>query len=142
VEPWEPNVTSLPDPLHPKWKALVAADTPIPTPWPKEAYESSARESRNQIRQLRAEHRPAAEVAGAQRRARENQEHLLAEGPYAERVGAFEGAMYETKGYYRPQQRCIMISGPEFCAVCRHAIEEIIDLYAPATRRAPERPVR
>jgi hypothetical protein len=36
--------------------------------------------------------------------------------------------MYETKGYYRPQQQCIMISGDQFCAVCRHAIEEIIDL--------------
>jgi hypothetical protein len=45
-------------------------------------------------------------------------------------VGAFEGAMYETKGYYRPQQRCIMLSGAEFCAVCQHAIEEIIDLYS------------
>jgi hypothetical protein len=45
-------------------------------------------------------------------------------------VGAFEGAMYETKGYYRPQQRCIMLSGTEFCAACQHAIEEIIDLYS------------
>ena len=37
--------------------------------------------------------------------------------------------MYEN-GYYRPQQRCIMISGPKFCAVCQHAIEEIADLYS------------
>jgi hypothetical protein len=36
--------------------------------------------------------------------------------------------MYE-EGYYRPQQRCIMITGPEFCVICQHAIEEIIDLY-------------
>jgi len=40
--------------------------------------------------------------------------------------------MYEN-GYYRPPQRCIMgelrIPRPEFCAVCRHAIKEIVDLY-------------
>ena len=41
---------------------------------------------------------------------------------------AFEGAMYEARGYYRPQEDCIMFTRDEvgFCAVCRRAIERII----------------
>ena len=48
------------------------------------------------------------------------------------RVGAFEGAMYQARGYYRPQADCIMFTRDEvgFCAVCRRAIERIIALYA------------
>jgi hypothetical protein len=42
-------------------------------------------------------------------------------------VGAFEGARYQEKGYYRPQQRCLMISGQRFCAVCRRAVDRVID---------------
>jgi hypothetical protein len=79
---------------------------------------------------MEAAKRPAAEIAEARRKAREDEEAVLAGGPLAGRVGAFEGAMYETKGYYRPEQRCIMITGAEFCRVCRHAIEVIIGLYA------------
>jgi hypothetical protein len=79
---------------------------------------------------MRSEKRSAAEIGESRRKARETQQRCLADGPYANKVGAFEGAKYETKGYYRPQQRCIMLSGTEFCAVCQHAIEEIIDLYS------------
>jgi hypothetical protein len=130
VEPWQPNITALLDPQHLKWKALVLPDTPIPTPWPKDCYENSIRDFPKRIQQMRAEGRSDAEIAEFRRQARETPEHCLSEGPYANKVGAFEGAMYETKGYYRPQQRCIMLSGAEFCAVCQHAIEEIIDLYS------------
>jgi hypothetical protein len=130
VEPWQPNITALLDPHQLKWKFLVAPDTPIPTPWPKDCYENSIRESQELSQRMRSEGRPAAEVEELRRKARETTERCLSDGPYANKVGAFEGAMYETQGYYRPQQRCIMLSGAEFCAVCRHAIEEIIDLYS------------
>ena len=130
VEPWEPNITALLDPQHLKWRALVLPDTPIPTPWPKECYENSIRDAPIHIRQMRADGRTADEIAAYRRQARETTEHCLSDGPYANKVGAFEGAMYETKGYYRPQQRCIMLSGDAYCAVCQHAIEEIIDLYS------------
>jgi hypothetical protein len=130
VEPWEPNITALLDPHNLKWKALVSADTPFPTPWPKDCYEQSIRDSQSHIQQMRSEGRPAAEIDEFRRQARETSAHCLSEGPYANKVGAFEGAMYETQGYYRPQQRCIMLSGTEFCAVCQHAIEEIIDFYS------------
>ena len=54
------------------------------------------------------------------------------EGPHAGKVGAFEGANYEARGYYRPQADCIMFTRDNvpFCAVCRRAIEAILDLYA------------
>ena len=130
LEPWEPNITALLDPHHVKWQSLVESGTPLPTPWPKDCYENSMRGSQKMVEKMRAENRPASEIEEARRRARETAQHCLSSGPNAERVGAFEGALYETKGYYRPQQQCIMISGSQFCAVCRQAIEEIIDLYS------------
>jgi len=52
--------------------------------------------------------------------------------PPCGQVGAFEGAMYEARGYYRPQTDCIMFTRDEvgFCAVCRRAIDRVIALYA------------
>ncbi len=57
---------------------------------------------------------------------------LLAQGPNATSVGAFEGAMYEAKGFFRPQEDCVMFSRDDvpFCAVCQRAISRIIDLYS------------
>ncbi len=42
------------------------------------------------------------------------------------------GPCTRRKGYYRPQADCIMFTRDEvgFCAVCRRAIERVIDLYA------------
>jgi hypothetical protein len=62
---------------------------------------------------------------------RERSTKLLDSSPAAGIVGAFEGAMYEATGYYRPQVNCIMFTRDEvgFCAVCRRAIERIIDLH-------------
>src|SRR5512143_1769577 len=37
-EPWEPNVTA--DPQAAKWRDLVTAGTPLPTPWSKEPFEA------------------------------------------------------------------------------------------------------
>jgi hypothetical protein len=130
VEPWEPNVTALLDPANLKWKSLVSPGTPLPTPWPKEAYERSIADTPRTLRQMRAEGKPAAEIAAVQKAARETTERSLAEGPYAGKVGAFEGALYEEKGYYRPEQRCLMISGSRFCLVCQSAIARVIDLYS------------
>jgi hypothetical protein len=129
VEPWEPNITALLDAKNLKWKTLVAPGIPIPTPWPKEEYEKGVRDSQELIQQMRTQGLSTAEIQAAQHKAQDAQEHALSDGPYSSQVGAFAGAMYEN-GYYRPQQQCIMISGSSFCAVCQHAIEEIIDLYS------------
>jgi hypothetical protein len=59
-----------------------------------------------------------------------HEQQMFAKEKYAGRVGAFEGAMYEPKGYYRPEIDCIMFSRTQhFCAVCRRAISRIIELY-------------
>jgi hypothetical protein len=44
--------------------------------------------------------------------------------------------MYEAKGYYRPQVDCIMFSRDDvpFCAVCRRAIDRVIDFYSGPVR--------
>lgn len=38
VEPWEPNVTALADPRHPKWRDLIDEGVPCPTPEDRERY--------------------------------------------------------------------------------------------------------
>ncbi len=131
-EPWEPNVTA--DPKASRWKDLIAPDTPLPTPWPKEAFEAAQEETQAKRRRIRAEKRPEEEI---EKLFQEEQDHvtkLLASGAYAGKVGAFEGAMYQVRGYYRPQPDCIMFTrnAVGFCAVCRRAIERVIDLYSRA----------
>jgi hypothetical protein len=133
VEPWEPNVTAMLNPSALKWKDLVAADTPIPTPWPKEAFETYSRDVQAKRRAIRAADRPESEMNALFREEAEHEAHLLGGSPYAGRVGAFEGANYEARGYYRPQVDCIMFTrnvAGGFCAVCRRGIETIINLYA------------
>ncbi len=134
-EPWEPNATA--DPRAGKWKALIGAGTPLPTPWDKEAFEAQQKEIQARRRAIRAAHRPEEEMEALFREEREKMTKLLGSGPHAGKVGAFEGALYEAKGYYRPQTDCIMFTRDEagFCAVCRRAIERVIDLYASPSRR-------
>jgi len=57
---------------------------------------------------------------------------LLGKDTHAGKVGAFEGANYEAKGYYRSQEDCLMFTRDDvgFCAACRAAIERVIRQYA------------
>ena len=132
VEPWEPNVTALLDPANLKWKDLVQPGTPMPTPWPKESYERYAADTQQKRRQIRAENRPETDMDSLFREQQAHDTALLSSGPYAGRVGAFEGANYEARGYYRPQTDCIMFTRDQvpFCLVCRRAIEVVVDLYS------------
>ena len=129
-EPWEPNATA--DPHASKWSGLIAPGTPLPTPWPKEQFEALEKEIQARRRQIRAQHQPEDVMEALFREESEKATALLASGPYGHAVGAFEGAMYQARGYYRPQADCIMFTRDEggFCAVCRRAIERIIDLYS------------
>ena len=131
-EPWEPNVTALLDPATLKWRELVAAGTPLPTPWEKEAFETRSRAIQVERRKIRAEKRPEAEMDALFARQREEEQRRLGDERHAHDVGAFEGAIYEARGFYRPQADCIMFTRDRvpFCAVCRRAIERVIDLYA------------
>ncbi|HVF88859.1 MAG TPA: IgA Peptidase M64 [Blastocatellia bacterium] len=131
VEPWEPNATALLDPPNLKWKDLVSPGTPIPTPWQKEAFEKYSRDMQAKRRRIRAENRPEAEMDALFLEQKEAETRNFAAEKYTGKVGAFEGALYEAQGYFRPQVDCIMFSRNDvpFCAVCRRAIERVIDLY-------------
>jgi hypothetical protein len=132
VEPWEPNITALADPKRLKWRDLVTPGTPIPTPWEKEAFEAHAREIQAERRAIRARNAPEEEMEALFRRQQAFESTLLAGMTHASKVGAFEGAGYEARGLYRPQADCIMFTRNDvgFCAVCRRAIERIIDFYS------------
>ena len=131
TEPWEPNATALLDPANLKWRDLVAAGTPLPTPWAKEDFERFESEIQKQRRELRASGKPEAEMEALFQREREKEEALFRSEKYAGKVGAFEGANYAAKGYYRPEVDCIMFTRyDKFCAVCRRAIERVIGMYA------------
>ncbi len=132
VEPWEPNVTALHDPSVVKWGWLVEPGTPIPTPWEKEAYEEHAREIRARRLALIERKAPEAEFDALFEEQKRIESELLASMRYSATVGAFEGAMYEAVGLYRPETDCIMFTRDDvgFCQVCRWALERVIDLYA------------
>lgn len=131
IEPWEPNVTALLDPANLKWKDLVSPDTPLPTPWEKEAFENYSREIQRRRREIRSQNRPEQEMDALFREELAHEKNLFAREKYANRVGAFEGANYEAKGFYRPQVDCIMFTRTDaFCAVCRRAIERVINMYS------------
>ncbi len=131
VEPWEPNVTALLDPANLKWKDLVSSGTPIPTPWNKEAFETYSHDIQKRRGQIRAERRPEEVMEALFREELEHEQSMFSGEKYAGRVGAFEGANYEAKGFYRPEVDCIMFTRTNhFCAVCRRAIERVIDMYA------------
>jgi hypothetical protein len=130
-EPWEPNATALKDPANLKWKKHVHPGTALPTPWPKEEYENHSREYQKQRAELRKQNRPESEMSKLFRDDLAWTNALFSKAPNAEVVGAFEGANYEARGYYRPQQQCVMFDRSEaFCTVCAEAIGQTIDLYS------------
>ena len=127
LEPWEPNVTA--NPQHPKWPTTPGV--PLPTPWDEQAFVQYEKGIQARRRQIRSERRPEAEMdALFNEEKAEDTRHLLGE-KYARSVGAFEGANYQAKGYYRSQTDCKMFTRDDvpFCAACRAAIDRIIDLY-------------
>ena len=132
VEPWEPNITVLLDPDNLKWRDLMEAETPLPTPWEKASYETASRASQARRAELRAAGAAEEELEALFREEQKKFSASLGAEQYAGKVGAFEGASYEPQGYYRPQVDCVMFTRNEvgFCPVCHRAIEETINLYA------------
>jgi len=130
IEPWEPNVTALLDPAMLKWKDLVGPGTPVATPWRKAEFEAYKHDIEAERRKLRAENRPESEMNAVFEKEKKHEDELLGTDQYSDRIGAFEGANYEARGYYRPRENCIMFTRYEkFCAVCQRSIERIISLY-------------
>ncbi len=129
-EPWEPNVTA--NPLHPKWAALLTPGIPLPTPWKKAEFEAHSLAIQKERRAIRAANKPETAMNALFLRERASETRLLGTDAHSSQVGAFEGANYESHGYYRSQEDCIMFTRDDvgFCAACRAAIERIIRMYA------------
>ena len=144
-EPEEANITALLDPEKLKWRDLVAADTELPTPWEKEAYDredAAYQEERKLLNDAIAEAStsgaPAEKIAEleaneAQHAAIHAQwaQEYLAGSRWAGRIGAFEGAGYSSTGLYRPALDCLMFSRriQPFCRVCERAVDAMILQY-------------
>ena len=131
-EPWEPNVTALHDTEALKWADLVDSDTLLPTPWNKEAFEAGSVAAQRSRSELRADGAPESELDLLFTEQMERETALLQEIPYANKVGAFEGASYEQTGLYRSEIDCIMFTRNPvgFCRVCQRAISRVIDQYS------------
>jgi hypothetical protein len=131
VEPWEPNITALLDKTDFKWADMVSPGTPLPTPWDQKAFIEFSQSIQARRRQIRAENKPESVMDALFTEEKKHEDEMLANEKYAGKVGAFEGALYEARGYYRPEVNCIMFTRyDKFCAVCRRAIETVIALYS------------
>jgi hypothetical protein len=145
LEPVEPNVTALLDPLNIKWEKLIAEEIEIPSNWNKEEFDNTdyawqelRREMNDKIAQLKRENASKELIEQAEieyvlkdkKRSDEVDEFLENEKNYG-KVGAFEGAGYLPKGMYRPMIDCIMFSKGDkpFCKVCESAIAKVINHY-------------
>jgi hypothetical protein len=134
IEPYEPNVTALLDPADLKWKHLVTPNTPLPTPWPKAAFEEHSIAVQKRRAEMRAANVSENEMNALFRYTKEFTEELFSKSEYKDAIGAFEGANYEAEGFYRSAQNCLMFTRTDyFCPVCAAAIEDVIDEYTKGT---------
>jgi len=129
-EPWEPNATA--DPKNPKWKDLLSPNVPLPTPWKKAEFEAHSLAYQKERRAIRAANKPESVMDALFAREKVFETKLLGTDTHSGKVGAFEGANYEAKGYFRSQEDCLMFTRNDagFCAACRTAIERVIGQYA------------
>jgi hypothetical protein len=128
VEPWELNITALFDKDNLKWKDLVEAGTPLPTPWNKEEFDRSGYAIQKERDSLRAAMVPETVMEDLFTRQLNTEDGYFEKEKYRDQVGAFEGAGYLAKGLYRPQADCIMYTRHMiFCKVCQRSIETVID---------------
>jgi hypothetical protein len=131
VEPWEVNITALLDRNNLKWKDLVEAGTPIPTPWNKEPFDKAGYQIQKERDSLRAAKVPEEVMEALFMRQLKQENEFFAVEKYKDAVGAFEGAGYVAIGMYRPQIDCIMYTRHmQFCKVCARGLENVIDMYS------------
>jgi hypothetical protein len=128
-EPWEPNVTRLADPLKPKWADLIEPGTPVPTPWRQAEYDQADLAYQKQRADLIAAQASEEASEALMRAVKQSSSAFLGAERWFGRTGAFEGAMYEAKGLYRPEADCIMFTRnpTRFCRVCERAVERAIE---------------
>lgn len=134
VEPVEPNITALLNPSELKWKDLVTPGLPIPTPWGQERFDSlgTARDSLAALRDKATGSRKDS-LDAALKVLNEQVSTFLINHPLKGKVGAFEGAGYVPKGFYRPTVNSMMNqfheSDRSFYPVSARAIETVVKFF-------------
>ena len=144
VEPVEPNITALIN-NEAKWEKILSEGIEIPTLWEKELFDSldlkwqAERQALNdKIVELKKNKVSESEIFKAQEEYNlKDKEHsvdvdkFLHNSKYWGRVGAFEGAGYESKGLFRPMIDCLMFSkgNKPFCKACENAIIRMMKSY-------------
>ncbi|MBN2214870.1 MAG: hypothetical protein JW723_11545 [Bacteroidales bacterium] len=147
VEPLDPNVTALLDPGNLKWKDLVSPGLDIPTDWNKKVFDSLSHayisvqmEMIKEIQRLGESGTPAVQAKEAENSYRNKIAKLRTEiddfmfnHPLKDKIGAFEGAGYQSEGLYRPTVNSLMHRFDEnnitYGKVNEQAINRIIDYY-------------
>ncbi len=147
IEPVEPNITALLDIKNLKWKELVSPGITIPTEWGKDTIDSlqikyskirtTMFNTIDSLSSQKAEQEKIDKLRNKWKQKLDNIQEKIKEvqSKYSylkQKVGAFEGAGYSTKGLYRPELDCIMFSNQTqgFCKVCQQAIQKMIFYYA------------
>ncbi len=133
MEPWPANVTAEKDAARLKWRDLLTPGVPVPTPWPKQEFETLSKGLQERRVRLRAENRPEAEMTKLFREEQAAEMKLFAASEHAGKVGAFQGANYDAEAFFRPEIDCIMFTRNRvpFCRVCQRALVAVIDRHAP-----------
>lgn len=130
LEPWEPNITAMLDKSNLKWKDLVDASTPLPTPWNKEEFDKFENGIQKQRQEMRKANVPEAEMEALFMKQYKQEDEYFSKEKYRDAVGAFEGAGYTPKGLYRSQLDCIMFTRHmQFCKVCQRSLVNVMSQY-------------
>jgi len=147
TEPLEPNITALLDPANIKWKSELSPGISVPTEYGKDATETLQKQRSDILQEMRNESAKLRQSGASQDSIRKSEEKYRAKeleitqqmskirtdySVLRDKVGAFEGAGYASKGLYRPMMDCLMFSnqGTVFCIVCQKAIELMIQYYS------------
>lgn len=68
--------------------------------------------------------------------------HDLNRLPPGHRVGCYEGAAYQPRGVFRPEEKCLMQMGDKYCVVCFEQVEKkFYRLIAPIDDARPRKPL-
>jgi hypothetical protein len=145
VEPNEPNITALLDPPKLKWRDLVSPGISIPTEWGQVAYDSlvGLRDSLSVMRGEILRGRGASQKEFAAKTApldtvlrtvNGRLSRFFLDHPMRGKVGAFEGAGYLPRGFYRPTVNSLMnvFNNEErtYYPVNERAIVRMIDFFS------------
>lgn len=122
VEPLDPNITALLDTANLKWKELLSPGIEIPTHWDKEIFDSLnhvssiiSLEKKTKIEELNEAAATSEKIKETEdvynkkiAELRSKTDSFIFNHPLKDKVGAFEGAGYQSTGLYRPTVNSLM----------------------------------